>query len=68
MSTKSSQGPHHPKQIFSKKMIVVAIIIGVVFITTILVYPRIFNPSNIGKDTSNLSLKAEAPAPVPVSH
>jgi hypothetical protein len=47
MSSKSSQHPHE-KSGFSKKMLVIAVLIGIVFLTIIVIYPRIFSPSNIG--------------------
>ena len=51
MSTKSSQ-TGAPKQIFSGKMIMMAIIMLIVFGTIIVAYPRIFSPSNIGSSTA----------------
>jgi hypothetical protein len=57
MSSKSSQGPHE-KSGFSKKMLVIAVIIGIAFITIIIAHPRIFSPSNIGQNTG-----PAAPAP-----
>ncbi len=51
MSTKSSQ-TSGPKQIFSGKMMVMAVIMLVVFGTIIMTYPRIFSPSNIGSSTA----------------
>ncbi len=50
MSSKSSQHPHE-KSGFTLKMGVIAIIIGVVFLTIIIIYPRIFSPTNIGPNT-----------------
>jgi hypothetical protein len=50
MSSKSSQGPH-VKSGFSKKMLIVAVLIGAVFLTIIVAHPRIFSPSNIGANT-----------------
>lgn len=51
MSSKSCQ-TGTPKQIFSTKMVVMAIIMITVFGTIIVAYPRIFSPSNIGTSTA----------------
>ncbi len=51
MSHKSSQGPHQ-KTGYSKKIHVFAIIMIIIFLTIIIKYPRIFSPSNIGRNTA----------------
>jgi hypothetical protein len=50
MSSKSTQ-VGQPKSVFSGKITVIAIIIGIVFLTIIVIYPRIFSPSNIGRNS-----------------
>jgi hypothetical protein len=51
MSSQSMQSGHFKKG-FSEKMTTIALIIGIIFLITILVYPRIFSPSNIGRTTA----------------